>query len=148
MKHLTNTDYAQMVKTASLPTNSIKNVSLAFIVGGLICALGEGFIHLYRWLGMDTDHAFSVASITLIFLAALLTGLNIYDDIAKHGGAGTLVPITGFSNAVTAPALEFKSEGFILGLGTKMFSIAGPVLVYGLAGGVIYGLILYLFQLY
>lgn len=148
MDQLTNTDYAQMVKKASPPSNSKKNIPLAFLVGGLICAVGEGFIHLYTYLGVEKDIASSLASITLVALAALFTGLNLYDNLAKHAGAGTLVPITGFSNAVTSPALEFKSEGYILGLGAKMFSIAGPVIVYGLACGIIYGLVLYLFQLY
>lgn len=148
MDQLTNNDYAQMVKKASPPSNSKKNIPLAFLVGGIICAVGEGFIHLYTHLGVEKAQAQSLASITLVALAAIFTGLNIYDNLAKHAGAGTLVPITGFSNAVTSPALEFKSEGYILGLGAKMFSIAGPVIVYGLACGIVYGLALYLFKLY
>lgn len=147
-RQMTNSDYNEMVKKASPATKAGRNLSMAFLVGGLICAIGEGFIHLYSYLGLDRDTASSVASITLIFLAALFTGLNVYDNLAKYGGAGTLVPITGFSNAVTSPALDFKSEGYILGLGAKMFTIAGPVIVYGLAGGIVYGLILYLFRLY
>lgn len=148
MQQLTKSDYNQMVKAASPPTNSKKNISLAFLVGGLICAIGEGFIHLYTHLGVQEDLTAPLASITLVFLGALLTGLDLYDSIARHAGAGTLVPITGFSNAMTAPAMDFKSEGYILGLGAKMFSITGPVLVYGLSSGVIYGVILYLFKLY
>lgn len=148
MTQLTKNEYAQLVKDLSPPSNSKRNIPLAFLIGGLICAVGEGFIHLYTGLGLEKDAAMSAASITLVFLAAVLTGLNVYDNIAKFGGAGTLVPITGFSNAVTSPALDFKSEGYILGLGAKMFVIAGPVIVYGISGGVIYGLILYLFKLY
>lgn len=97
---------------------------------------------------MDQDTAGAVVSVTLVFLSALLTGLKIYDKIAKHGGAGTLVPITGFANAVVSPALEFKSEGMILGLGAKMFVIAGPVIVYGISASIVYGIIIFLFKLY
>lgn len=148
MKRLTNTDYENMVKNTSPHSNTKRNLPLAFLIGGFICAVGEGLIHLYTSVGMDNKMATSVASMTLVFIAALLTGLNIFDDIAKYGGAGTLVPITGFSNSVVAPALEFKSEGYILGLGAKMFTIAGPVLVYGYSAGIIYGLLAYLFNLY
>lgn len=148
MQKLTNNDYAELVKKASPPSKSGRNIPLAFLIGGAICALGEGLIHLYMNLGLDNVKASTAASITLIFLASLLTGLNIYDNIARYGGAGTLVPITGFSNAVASPALEFKSEGYILGLGAKMFTIAGPVLVYGLTAGIVYGLIIFLFKLY
>lgn len=148
MKKLTNNDYAEMVKKASPPSKSGWNICMAFLIGGLICAIGEGFIHLYGYLGLPYTEASTATSVTLIFLAALLTGLNIYDNIARVGGAGTLVPITGFSNAVASPALDFKSEGYILGLGAKMFTIAGPVIVYGLTAGIIYGLILFLFKLY
>lgn len=148
MKQITNAEYDRMVKRASPPTNSKRNIPIAFLVGGLICTVGEAFINLFLYFGMPVDVAQPAASIVLVFLAALLTGLNLFDNIAKHAGAGTLVPITGFSNAMTAPALEFKSEGYILGLGAKMFQIAGPVIVYGTAAGIVYGLILYLFKLY
>lgn len=148
MRQMTNSDYGQMVKKASPPSNSKRNIPLAFLFGGAICTLGEAFINLYTYLGMERDDASAVASITLVFIAALLTGLNVYDNIAKYAGAGTLVPITGFSNAMTSPALEFKSEGYILGLGAKLFQIAGPVIVYGIASGIVYGIILYLFKLY
>ena len=145
---LTNDAYAQMTKKASPPTKSYKTIPMAFLIGGIICVLGEGLINLFLKMGMDKDTAFPAASITLVFLAALCTGLNVYDKIARHGGAGTLVPITGFANAVASPALEFKSEGYILGIGAKMFTIAGPVIVYGIAAGAVYGLILFLFKLY
>lgn len=148
MQELTNRDYDRMVKKASPPTKSSKSIPKAFVIGGLICTLGEALINAYRSLGMEDEIAFGATSITLIFLAALLTGLNVYDKLAKHAGAGTLVPITGFANAVAAPALEFKSEGYVLGLGAKMFVIAGPVIVYGLVSGAAWGLIVYLFGLY
>jgi stage V sporulation protein AC len=148
MNQITENEYAGMVKRASPPTKSYRTVPQAFLIGGFICALGEGLARLYQYLGADSELSYALSSVSLIFLSALLTGLNIYDNIAKHGGAGTLVPITGFANAVTAPALEFKTEGFILGVGAKLFAIAGPVIVYGVAAGIVYGLILYVFRLY
>lgn len=148
MKEITKNDYDVIVKQASPPTKSYKTIPLAFLIGGAICTLGEAFINLYLSLGMEKDAASATASITLIFIAVLLTGLNVYDDIAKFGGAGTLVPITGFANAVASPALEFKSEGYILGLGAKLFAIAGPVIAYGITAGVVYGIAIYLFKLY
>lgn len=148
MHDLTDNDYSQLVKKASPPTKSYQTIPLAFLFGGAICAIGEAFINLYLYLGMEKDAAFATASITLVFISALLTGLNVYDNIAKYGGAGTLVPITGFANAVASPALEFKSEGYILGLGAKLFAIAGPVILYGIAAGVVYGLAIFLFKLY
>lgn len=145
---ITNDAYEQMTKKASEGTKAYVTVPLAFLFGGGICMLGEAFVNLFLSMGLAEDVAFPAASILLVFLSALLTGLNVYDNIAKYGGAGTLVPITGFANAVASPALEFKSEGYILGLGAKMFAIAGPVIVYGVSAGIIYGLILYLFKLY
>ena len=118
----------------------------AFVIGGLICLLGQFLVNFYG-KHLDKEAAGTAASMTLVFLSALLTGLSIYDDIAKHAGAGTLVPITGFANAVSAPAVEFKTEGFILGVGAKMFTIAGPVIVYGVSASVVYGLIYWLFTL-
>lgn len=148
MQNITNNDYAALVKKASPPTKSFRTIPMAFLVGGAICTLGEALINLYLYLGFEKDAAFSTASITLVFLSALLTGLNVYDNIAKYGGAGTLVPITGFANAVASPALEFKAEGYVLGLGAKLFAIAGPVIVYGVTAGIVYGLAVYLFKLY
>ena len=145
---MTNNEYAELVKKASPTSKSKKTIPMAFLVGGGICTLGQFFINIYKYMGIERDMAMGGASVTLVFLAALATGLNVFDSLAKHAGAGTLVPITGFSNAITAPALEFKSEGFILGLGAKMFVIAGPVLVYGISASVIYGVIIYLFGLY
>jgi len=140
-------EYSQMVKKASPPTKSYFTIPMAFLVGGAICTLGQGLINLYLYFGLDTEKASSLASITLVLISAVLTGLGLYDKIAKHAGAGTLVPITGFANAVVSPALEFKTEGFILGTGAKLFIIAGPVIVYGVSVSVVYGLIYWLCQM-
>ena len=145
---MTNKDYEQLNKKASPPSKSYINIPCAFLIGGAICTLGELLSNTYQGMGMDQDTAGAAVSVTLVFLSALLTGLKIYDKIAKRGGAGTLVPITGFANAVVSPALEFKSEGMILGLGAKMFVIAGPVIVYGITASIVYGIILFLFKLY
>ena len=117
-------------------------------LGGLICLLGQCCITLYTSLGLPKEEAGTAASMSLVALSALLTGLSLYDDLAKAAGAGTLVPITGFANAISAPAVEFKTEGFILGVGAKMFTIAGPVIVYGLSASVVYGLIYWLCTLF
>ncbi len=140
---LTPKDYDRMTKEASPNTKSWRNIPLAFLIGGLICTLGQGLMEFYRSQGLPKDEASTWASVSLVFLSALLTGMKVYDKIAKFGGAGTLVPITGFANAVVSPAMEFKSEGFVLGLGAKMFIIAGPVIVYGITAAVVYGLILF-----
>ena len=123
------------------------NVPKAFFTGGCICAIGQGLILLYTGLGLPADTASGACSMTLVALSALLTGLGVYDRLARHAGAGTLVPITGFANSVVSPALEFKNEGCILGIAAKMFVIAGPVLVYGLTASVVYGVLLCLGQL-
>ena len=148
MDNITNQTYAEMVKKASPPSKSARNIPLAFLIGGAICTLGHFFIQMFKRAGLSDEIAFPAGSITLIFLAVLLTGLNVYDKLARFGGGGTLVPITGFANAIAAPALEYKSEGYILGLGAKMFVIAGPVIVYGVAAGVVYGTIIYLLGAY
>ncbi len=122
------------------------NALRAFLCGGLICALGQLLLLFYRSRGLDAEAAGTATAITLVALAALLTGLGVYDDLAKLGGAGTLVPITGFANAVAAPALEFKTEGLVAGTAAKMFAIAGPVLVFGVGSSVAYGLALALFS--
>lgn len=145
---MTQKEYSQLVKETSQNSKSYLNIPKAFLIGGLICTLGQLLLNLYMYLGADKETAFTLVSVTLVFLSALFTGLDLYDNIAKHGGAGTLVPITGFANAVAAPAIEFKTEGFILGLGAKMFIIAGPVIVYGTLASVLYGIILYIFKLY
>ena len=137
--------YDTMVKKASPPTTVLRNCLMAFLFGGGICALGEGFFFLYtNVLTMTEKDGRSAVSMTLITLTAILTALKRFDNIAKLAGAGTIVPITGFANAVVSPAIEFKSEGYVLGVGAKIFSIAGPVLVYGITASVIYGLVLFL----
>lgn len=122
-----------------------KDMLWAFLVGGGICALGQGILAFWQMLGLSEKDAGTAVSITLIALSALLTGLHAYEKLAKHAGAGTLVPITGFSNSVAAPALEFKSEGLVLGTAAKMFTIAGPVLVYGISTSIVYGILLTIF---
>lgn len=139
--------YDRLVKEMSPKSPMGKDCVFAFIVGGLICALGQGIQDLSTSLGSSEKDAGSVVCISLICLSALLTGLSIYDDIAKFAGAGTLVPITGFSNSIAATALEFKTEGYILGVGAKMFTIAGPVIVYGLSASVMYGFVYWLWTL-
>lgn len=141
-------NYKDMVKKASPNTTHVKNCVLAFLVGGFICALGQGLLEGYTALKIEEENAKILVSVTLIFLAALLTGLKVFDDIAKHAGAGTLVPITGFANSISAPAIEFKNEGFVLGVGTNMFKIAGPVIVYGVSASVVYGLIYWITTLF
>ncbi len=125
-----------------------QNCAKAFLIGGLICALGQGIKLLWRSAGLSEDGAGLMSSVSLIFLSVLLTGFAVYDDIARHAGAGTLVPITGFANAVAAPAIEYKTEGLVTGLAVKMFSIAGPVLVFGISASVVYGLIFWTVQLF
>ncbi len=139
---MSNAEYAALVKRLAPKSNLLADTLRAFLVGGLICVLGQLLLMLYASWGAGEDAAASWCSITLIFLSALLTGLGVYDDIAKFAGAGSLVPITGFANAVAAPAIEYKTEGWVTGLAVKIFTIAGPVIVYGLAASVIYGGIL------
>ena len=139
---MTNEEYRKYTERHAPRSPVGKNLLWAFLVGGLICCLGQFLMKLYTSLGLDEESAATAESISLVFLGALLTGLGLYDTIAKHAGAGTLVPITGFANSVVAPALEFKTEGFITGTAVKMFSIAGPVIVFGISASVVYGLIL------
>ena len=142
MPDMTNQQYAEYVKRKS-PTSPLWGDLLrAFLIGGAICALGQVITELWVMSGLSRADAGTACSMTLVFLGALCTGLGVYDDADKLGGAGTLVPITGFANAVVSPALEFKSEGFITGTAAKMFIIAGPVIVFGTCASIIYGLIL------
>lgn len=143
---MTNQDYGKLVNEKSRPSPMGKNLVWAFLVGGAICAAGQGLTNLYQNYGLDKEQAGTAASVTLIFAAALLTGLGIFDKLARRAGAGTLVPITGFANAMVSPALEFKSEGLVTGTAAKLFTVAGPVLVFGMSASVIYGLILCLLQ--
>ncbi len=145
---ITKKEYKQMAQKASPGTTYGKNMLFAFLFGGGICTLGQAFLNLFQAFHLDQKTASAFVSITLIFLSALLTALGVYDNLAKIGGAGTLVPITGFANSIVSPAMEFKSEGYVVGIGGKMFIIAGPVLVYASASSILYGLILYVFHLY
>lgn len=141
---MTNKEYADMVKKMAPKSKTLRNCFNAFWIGGLICCLGQLLMNGYRALGMSKADSSTVTSITLVFLSALLTGLSVYDNIAKRAGAGTLVPITGFANSIAAPAIEYQTEGFITGLAVKMFTIAGPVLVYGTSASILYGFIYWL----
>jgi stage V sporulation protein AC len=146
--YMTEKEYAELVKKLSPKSPILKDCAGAFVIGGLICALGQVFMNIYEALGLNKTDTGTATCISLIFLSALLTGLSLYDNIAKFAGAGTLVPITGFANAITAPAVEFKTEGFVLGVGAKMFTIAGPVILYGISAGVVYGLIYWISTLF
>ena len=139
---MTNKEYGKFVNSKSKPSPLVKDLLWAFTTGGLICTFGEFLLHLYQSWELSEDDAGLLVSITLIFLSALFTGLNLFEKLAKRAGAGTLVPITGFANSIAAPAMEYKSEGLITGVAAKMFTIAGPVLVFGISASVIYGLIL------
>lgn len=141
---MTEKQYGKLVGELSPPSPIWKNCLNAFWIGGLICLLGQALMNWYSALGLDKTQAGTGTSITLVALSALLTGLSWYDNIAKLAGAGTLVPITGFANSVAAPAVEFKTEGFVLGVGAKMFTIAGPVIVYGVSASMLYGLVYWL----
>lgn len=145
---MTEKQYNALVKEMSPKSPLGRDCRNAFVIGGLICTIGQFFINTYTKLGLSSQDASTAASMTLVAISALLTGLSLYDNIAKHAGAGTLVPITGFANAIAAPAVEFKTEGFILGVGAKMFTIAGPVIVYGVSASVVYGLIYWIATLF
>ena len=138
---MTEKEYAKLVKDMSPKSPLVKDCLNAFWIGGLICAIGQMILNGYTALGLSKEDAGMATSMTLVALSALLTGFSLYDNIAKYAGAGTLVPITGFANAISSAAIEFKTEGFILGVGAKMFTIAGPVIVYGTAASVVYGFI-------
>ena len=142
---MTEKQYGKLVEEMSPKSPIGKDCFQAFWIGGLICTVGQAFGNFYQSIGLDKDMAGTAASMTLVALSALLTGLSLYDNIAKHAGSGTLVPITGFANAIAATAVEFKTEGFILGVGAKMFTIAGPVIVYGVSASVVYGLIYWMY---
>ena len=140
-------EYSSMVKKASPNSTHLKNCIIAFVVGGIICSMGELLFNFYSRFNISEEYARMLASATLIFEAAVLTGLRVFERIAKFAGAGTLVPITGFANAVVSPAIEFKKEGIVLGTGSKMLTIAGPVIVYGTIASVIYGVIYWLIKM-
>ena len=139
-------DYPAYIQQRARKSPLVKDTLLAFLIGGAICALGQGIMNLWGMTGISKADAATAASCTLVFLSALLTGLNLYNKIARFGGAGTLVPITGFANAVVASAIDFKSEGFVTGMAARMFTVAGPVLLYGTSAGAVWGVIAYLLQ--
>jgi len=143
--NMTNQEYTAYVEKRAPKSPMGKNLVWAFLVGGAICTLGQALVSLYAGAGLSKEAAGTATSLTLVFLSALFTGLGLYDKLAKHAGAGTLVPITGFANAMVSPALEFRSEGFVMGMSAKLFTIAGPVLVFGITASILYGLILQLF---
>jgi len=145
---MTEREYGKLIKEMSPQSPIVKDCIWAFVIGGLICTLGQAILNGYTALGLNETNAATATSMTLVALSALFTGLSLYDDLAKHAGAGTLVPITGFANAIAAPAVEFKTEGYILGVGAKMFTIAGPVIVYGISASVAYGLIYWITMLF
>ena len=145
---MTSGEYAKIVQKNMPKSKTVLNCLRAFLIGGGICAAAQGVFELFMLWGFDEDLAKTLTSVTMIFTGILLTALGIYDKLAKKAGAGSLVPITGFANAMSSPAIEFKSEGFITGVGAKMFVIAGPVLVYGVSASVIYGAVLWVLHLF
>lgn len=144
---ITSMQYGDLVKEYSPNSHTLVDMLNAFWTGGLICVLGQWILNSWGLTGLDETQAATATSMSLILLSALLTGIGIYDRMAKVAGAGTIVPITGFANSVVSPAMEFKTEGFVMGMSAKMFTIAGPVLVYGLSASVIYGVIYWLMTL-
>ena len=145
---MTEKEYGKLVKDMMPKSPIWKDCLNAFWIGGLICAIGQAILNAYLALGLPEKEAGTAMSMTLVLISALLTGFSLYDNIAKHAGAGTLVPITGFANAISSAAIEFKTEGFILGVGAKMFTIAGPVIVYRVSASVVYGLIYWITTLF
>lgn len=142
-------EYSKMSDAASPASPIVKNIFFAFVIGGIICCFGQFLTTFFlSYCGLNLKDARTAVSVALIGIGALLTALRIYDKIAKYAGAGTLVPITGFANSIVAPAIEFKSEGYVMGVGAKMFIIAGPVLVFCVTSSIVYGLILWIFKLF
>ncbi len=144
---MTNKQYSEYAEKRSEKSPVLLNCLKAFFVGGTICVIGELFSELYVHLGADKETSLLLASIMLIFISGLLTGIGVFDKIAKFGGGGALVPITGFANSIVSPAIESKSEGYVTGVASKIFTIAGPVIVYGVVSSVIYGFIYFLFTM-
>lgn len=144
--HFTKQDYNQYVEQIAPKSKTPRNVARAFVVGGVICIIGQFIYNAIGTLGLEKEMVSGITSVILVFTGALLTGLNIYDDIGRFAGGGSIVPITGFANSIVSPAMEFKSEGYVTGVGAKMFVIAGPVIVYGVATSVIVGILHYLIK--
>lgn len=143
---MTREEYRKYVDSKSTNSKLLRNVLRAYLVGGLICAAGQFFTNSFRQRGFDTDIVASLTSMVMVFLGVVFTGLNIYDDLGRFAGAGSIVPITGFANSIVSPAMEYKSEGYVLGIGARMFLIAGPVLVYGISVSIVAGIIHYLLR--
>ena len=144
----TKSQYKNMVKDATSESKTLRNSFIAFLTGGTICTLGQSICLLLKQNGFDEKSTSALCSVILVFFGAFFTALKVYDKVAKHAGAGTIVPITGFANSIVSPAIEFKSEGHIMGIGAKMFIIAGPVLVFGTISSIVYGIIVWTFKLY
>ena len=138
---MTPKEYQDYVAKKAKKSPIVKDTILAFLIGGAICTLGQGITALWAAAGLDKEAAGTATSVSLVFLSVLLTGLNLYNKIGRFGGAGTLVPITGFANAVSAPAIDFRAEGIVTGMAAKMFVVAGPVIVFGTVASVVYGVI-------
>lgn len=143
---MTKDEYRKYVDKVSPDSKTTRNVLRAFMVGGLICVIGQFFLNSFKNMGLDQDTASSLTSIVMILIGVSLTALNLYDDIGRFAGAGSIVPITGFANSIASPAIEYKSEGYVLGVGARMFLVAGPVLVYGISMSIIFGIIHYLLR--
>ena len=148
MMKVTPAMYQTMTAKAEPHSKSGVNISMAFLTGGLICVIGQLLLTGLLRLGLEQEAAAAWTSVTLVACSAVLTGFGLYERLARHAGAGTLVPITGFANAMSSPAIEFKTEGFVTGLGAKMFIIAGPVIVYGVSASIIYGIVLWVLHLF
>lgn len=148
MNNMTNNEYQKYVNKKSPNSTLFKDVFFAFVIGGIICIIGQLLSDGYKAIGLDKELSSTATSITLVLISCILTGFGIYDNIAKFAGAGTIVPITGFANSVVSPAMEFKSEGLVLGLAAKMFVIAGPVLVYGITASVFAGIYYFILSLF
>ncbi len=144
---MSNKDYDKFVQARAQKSPIVKNCLLAFVIGGAICVLGQAILDGFTALGLEKTDAGTATSVSLIALSALLTGLNLYNKLGRFGGAGTLVPITGFANAVVSPAMDFKTEGFITGMAAKMFTVAGPVIVFGVSASVVYGIVYWISQM-
>lgn len=142
------TEYKTYVDKMTPNSPLLKDVLCAFFIGGTICTIAQAFFNIYENMGFSEEIVSMLTSSTMVFWGALFTGLGLYDDVARFAGAGTIVPITGFANAITSPAIEFKSEGYVLGLSVKMFSVAGPVIVYGITSGFVAGIIYYIMSLF
>ncbi len=144
---MTKQEFKEYVENKTEKSPIIKNIILAFIVGGIICLIGQVITNCLISKNFEEKDAKTISTIALIFIGAFLTAINLYSKLGKYAGAGSVVPITGFSNSIVAPAIEYKSEGYVLGLGANMFKVAGPVLVYGIFSSFIYGIIYYVFKM-